>query len=146
MIILNKLVNKLSIDYKTAIKLYTDYQKPSEIDKEVEKIIYLRNNKAIKLGQIHELDLKTEYGLIRRELDTICKKQGRLTDKKMFEVIEDLVQYKQYKKEKWLGDYRDEKDEKKKEKILKKIKEHFISRISLIYNLSQSDKISSLKK
>lgn len=144
--ILNKLVNKLSIDYKTAIKLYTDYQKPSEIDKEVEKIIYLRNNKAIKSGQIHELDLKTEYGLIRRELDTICKKQGRLTDKKMFEVIEDLVQYKQYKKEKWLGDYRDEKDEKKKEKILKKIKEHFISRISLIYNLSQSDKISSLKK
>ena len=148
--ILNKLVNRLNIDYQVAIKLYTDYEKPSEIDKEVEKIIYKRNNKAIKLGKIDELDLKTEYGLIRRELDNVCKKQGKLSDKKMFEIIDDLIQYKQYKKEKWIGDYRDEKDKDKKEKILKKIKEHFISRASLIYNLSESSnnqiRVSSLKK
>lgn len=148
--ILNKLVNKLSIDYKIAIKLYTDYEKPSDIDKEVEKIIYKRNNKAIKLGKIDELDLKTEYGLIRRELDIVCEKQGKLSDKKMFEIIDDLIQYKQYKKEKWIGDYRDEKDKDKKEKILKKIKEHFISRVSLIYNLSETKnnqiRVSSLKK
>ena len=67
----------------------------------------------------------------------------------MFEVIDDLIQYKQYKKQKWIGDYRDEEDKDKKEKILKKIKEHFITRVSLIYNLSESNnqiKISSLKK
>lgn len=147
--IINKLVNKLNIDYKVAIRLYTDYEKTSDIDKEVEKIIYKRNNKAIKLGKIEELDLKSEYGLIRRELDSVCKKQGKLSDKKMFEVIDDLIQYKQYKKQKWIGDYRDEEDKDKKEKILKKIKEHFITRVSLIYNLSESNnqiKISSLKK
>ena len=148
--VLNKLVNRLNIDYKIAIRLYTDYEKPSDIDKEVEKIIYKRNNKAIKLGKIDELDLKTEYGLIRRELDNVCKKQGKLSDKKMFEIIDDLIQYKQYKKGKWINDYRDEKDKDKKEKILMKIKEHFISRVSLIYNLSETKnnqiRVSSLKK
>lgn len=147
--IINKLVNRLNIEYKLAIELYTKYEKSSDIDKEVEKIIYKRNNKAIKLGKIDELDLKSEYGLIRRELDSVCKKQGKLSDKKMFEIIDDLIQYKQYKKEKWIGDYRNEKDKDKKEKILKKIKEHFISRASLIYNLSESNnqiRVSSLKK
>ena len=68
----------------------------------------------------------------------------------MFEIIDDLIQYKQYKKGKWINDYRDEKDKDKKEKILMKIKEHFISRVSLIYNLSETKnnqiRVSSLKK
>lgn len=147
--ILNKLVNKLQIDYDVAIKLYTENEKQADIDREVEKIIYLRNNRAIKLKKIDELDLKTEYGLIRRELDSICEKRGRLSDAKMFEIIDDLIQYKQYKKNKLYGDYKSEKDKTKKEKILKKIKEHFINRVSLIYNLSESGnqiRISSLKK
>ncbi len=148
--ILKGLIIDESIGYDLALDLYEKYEKKSDLYKEVEKIIFLNNNNSIPLMSNGVDKLKNEYGLMRRVLDPVCYKRGKLSNKKTIELIEDLIQYKCFSKKKQYEKYLNETDKSKKEKIFLKLKGHVLTRISLIYNIYTRDdgriEITSLKK
>lgn len=146
--IISDMVNKDNIPFKVAVEIYASGEKPSEIKNKSKEYLYIQTNRAVPLGRLN-IDLNYEYGLIRRVVDDICIRQGRITDAVIEELVEDLMIHKEFTKYKAWEKYKNAKNEKEKEKRFEPIKNDIIGRISLIYNLSRSEsyiRVSSLKK
>lgn len=146
--IISDMVNKDNIPFEVAVEIYASGEKPSEIKNKSKEYLYIQTNIAVPLGKLN-IDLHYEYGLIRRVVDDICMKQGRITDAVIEELVEDLMVHKEFTKYKAWEKYKNAKNEKEKEKRFEPIKNDIIGRISLIYNLSLSEsyvRVSSLKK
>lgn len=146
--IISDMVNKDNIPFKVAVEIYASGEKASEIKNKSKEYLYIQTNRAVPLGRLN-IDLHYEYGLIRRVVDDICMRQGRITDAVIEELVEDLMVHKEFTKYKAWEKYKNAKNEKEKEKRFEPIKNDIIGRISLIYNLSISEsyiRVSSLKK
>lgn len=148
--IVTDMIKKSQIPFTTAMQIYNENEKGTDIKYRGQEYVYIRNNKAIALGRIGELDLRYEYGLIRRVLDPVCIKQGKLSEAIIIELIDDLIQYKEFSKYSLYNKYLDAKTKAEKEKRFEQLKEYIITRISMIYKTSVSSsgqvRISSLRK
>ena len=123
---------KLNIEFETILKTIVSADTLSEFKNKCRQIDYLNKNKLEK--DISKVGNISEYYIIRKKIDPLMKKQGRLSNVMLYELNKTLEQNKFYKKIK--------ADNKK---LPKKRINKLMGAIKEIYNITQDYKISSLK-
>lgn len=147
--LLSDMINVKKIPFKIAMSIYKNYDKPSNISSKASEYIYIETNKKVPLLELEGLNMRYEYGLIRRNCDKVCKKQGKITPGLIEEIVEDLLMYGEFTKLKAWEKYKNAKTKKEKEKRFVSVQKDILTRISKIYNVIEVGnyfKVSSLKK
>lgn len=123
---------KLNIEFETILKTIVSASTLTEFKNKCRQIDYLNKNKLEK--DISKVGNISEYYIIRKKIDPLMKKQGRLSNVMLYELNKTLEYNKFYKKIK--------ADNKK---LPKKRINKLMGAIKEIYNITQDYKISSLK-
>ena len=134
------------------MKYYDNCKNKAEANRIAKHFNYLRWNQVSEGTPGKEV--YSSYAVLRRAFDRVKDKQGRITQRDILTVTEELYNKKllwQFDKQRMKQDYEsyiNETDKKKKEKAFKKICDKTIHELGLIYEIRKDKKgtyISSLK-
>lgn len=135
-------IKELREDFRDSLMyVYINNPKKAQIDLFIKRYLYIEANTMVKYRL--PIKLSSIYGAIRKVLDPVYLKQGRITDKLILTLTNHLEENNLLKKivpSKVYKDFMNEDDPTKRKKILDlKVKPKLINEISLIYKLHEQE-------